>query len=71
VTVKVAPATVSVPVRGDVLVLAAKLTLVDPLPEPPLPAVMLSQDALLVAVHAHPPGAVTATDVVPAVAPTD
>jgi hypothetical protein len=71
VTVKAEPAIVSVPVRDEAPVLSAKLTVVEPLPEPLLPAVMLSQDALLVAVQAHPLGAVTATDVVPAVAPTD
>src|SRR6187431_517823 len=58
----------SVPVRADVVgfALAAKLTVPLPLPAPP--AVIVSHDALLVAVHAHP-AALTPTDPVDAAAP--
>ena len=59
VTVTVWPATVSVPVRGDVAVLAAMAKPTVPFPLPLAPDVMLSQEALLVAVHVHPVAAVT------------
>jgi hypothetical protein len=69
--VKVDPAIVTVPVRDDEPVLSAKLTVVEPLPEPLLPAVTVSQPLLLVAVQVHPLDAVTATVAVPAVEPAD
>ena len=59
VTVTVWPATVSVPVRGDVAVLAAMAKPTVPFPLPLAPDVMLSQEALLVAVHVHPVAVVT------------
>ncbi len=61
VTVKLLPASVSVPVRVEVDVFADALKLTDPLPEPDAPDVMVSQpELLLLAFHAHPAGAVTA-----------
>src|SRR4051794_30645245 len=51
VTVKVLPATVKVPVRGVVAVVAAAVKLTEPLPVPLPPALMVNQDALLVADH--------------------
>ena len=59
VTVTVWPATVSVPVRGDVAVLAAMENATPPLPLPLAPDVMVIQEALLVAVQLQPAGAVT------------
>ena len=53
------PATVSVPVRCEVEVLAVTLNVTVPLPEPLAPPLMVSHAALLVAVHPHPPPAVT------------
>ena len=50
VTVNVWPATVSVPVRGDVLVLAATEYVAVPLPVP-LPDVIVTQGRVLVAVQ--------------------
>jgi hypothetical protein len=52
------PAIVIVPVRAT-LGLAAAVKVTDPSPLPDAPLVMLSHDALLEAVHAHPAGAVT------------
>jgi hypothetical protein len=62
VTVNVCVAIVIVPVRAAP-VLAATVKPREPSPEPLAPLVIVSQDALLVAVHAHPLGAVTATGV--------
>ncbi len=61
VTVTVVPATVTVPVRDDVLVLAA---IVKPTIPPPEPLGMFSviHEALLCAVHAHPEPAVIHTN---------
>jgi hypothetical protein len=60
VTVKVCPATVSVPVRAaPVFAATVKATL--PLPLPDAAPVMLIQDALLAADQPQPPVAVTAT----------
>jgi uncharacterized protein YhhL (DUF1145 family) len=59
VTVKVVPATVSVPARDVVAVFAATLNVTEPLPDPLEPAVTVIQLALLVAVHPHPVPAVT------------
>ena len=49
--------------------LAEKFTV--PLPVPEAPAVIVSHEALLVAVHAHPTAAVTPTEPLEAAAPTD
>ena len=54
VTVTVCPATVSVPVRWVVAVLAATVKLTPPLPDPLAPAVMVIQLALVAAVHEQP-----------------
>jgi hypothetical protein len=71
VTVKVLPAIVNVPVRDEVDVVAAKLKLTDPLPDPDEPAVTVSQPVLLLtAVHEHPAAAVTETVPVPLLAAT-
>ena len=59
VTVTVWPATVSVPVRCEVEVLAVALKVTVPLPDPLAPPLMVSHAALLVAVHVHPVAAVT------------
>ena len=61
-TVNVMPATLSVPVRDVVAVLAVaeKLTVPLPLPEPPV--VIVSHEAPLVAAHAHPVTAFTPTE---------
>lgn len=64
VTVNVRPAIVIVPDR-DGPVVAATLNCTVPLPEPLLPCVTVIHGTLLVAVHAQPPGAVTATEPVP------
>jgi hypothetical protein len=66
--VTVLPATVSVPLRVDVSVLAATLYPTVPLPVPAAPLVIVSHVALLNAVHAHV--AVTPTEPVDAPAPT-
>ena len=60
VTVNVWPATVSVPLRGDVLVLADALKPTLPLPLPLAPLVTVSHPVLLLTpVQVHPVGAVT------------
>jgi len=71
VTVNVAPAIVSVPVRLDATVFAATLKPTVPLPEPVAPLVNVIQAALLAAVHAHPVAAVTLLLPVPAAAVKD
>ncbi len=60
VTVNVAPAMVSVPVRVDATVFAATSNVTAPLPDPVAPLVMLIQAALLAAVQLQPVAAVTA-----------
>ena len=60
VTVTAWPATVSVPTRCDVDVLAVALKVTVPLPLPLAPPLMVSHAALLVAVQVHPVAAVTA-----------
>ena len=70
VTVKVCPATLSVPVRADVAVFAVAEKLTVPFPLPGEPAVIASQDAPLVAVHAQPAAALTVTEPVEAAALT-
>jgi hypothetical protein len=62
VTVKVWPAIVSVPVRDEVLVLAATLYATVPLPVPLVPEVIVIQLALLAPVHVQPVPAVTVTE---------
>src|SRR5690349_8817248 len=64
VTVKVCPAIVSVAER-DPPVVAAALYATVPLPVPLAPDVIVSHDALLVAVQAHPAALVSATLPVP------
>jgi hypothetical protein len=59
VTVNVWPAMVIVPVRAAP-VFAATVKLTDPGPVPAAPAVIVIHDALLTAVHAQVPPAVTA-----------
>ena len=59
VTVNVAPAIVSVPVRLEATVLVATLKPTVPLPDPVAPLVTVIQVALLAALHAHPVPAVT------------
>jgi hypothetical protein len=69
VTVTVWPATVSVPVRAGPL-LAAIETVTLPFPVPLLPAVMVMNDALLVAVHVDVQLVVTLITPVPPLAST-
>ena len=71
VTVNVAPAIVSVPVRLEATVFAATLKPTVPLPEPVAPLVTVIHAALLAAVHAHPVGIVTSLLPVPAAAVND
>jgi len=72
VTVKGCPAIVNVPLRCDVLALAAALNPTAPLPLPLAPLVTVNHDVLLLTpVHAHPAGAVTAVDPVPPPVATD
>jgi hypothetical protein len=54
-----------VPVRQLPVVFADTLKFTEPLPVPPLADVIVMNDALLVAAHAHVDGAVTATVPVP------
>ena len=70
-TVKVWPATVSVPVRDDVAVLAVALKATVPLPLALAPEVMVNHVALLAAVQAQALVVVTLTDPVDAVSATD
>jgi hypothetical protein len=71
VTVYVPPATVIVPVRVDPVVFAAMVNATEPGPVEFAPLVMVSQDALLVAVQAQPAGVVTLTLPLPAAAAAD
>jgi hypothetical protein len=64
----VEPATASVAVRAAPA-LAATAKLIVPFPVPDAPAEMVTNAALLVAVHAQPVPAVTGTDPVPPAAP--
>ncbi len=61
----VLPAMVIVPERALVVVFAVVLKATEPFPEPEAPLVTVIQPLLLVAVHAHPFGAVTSTTPVP------
>jgi hypothetical protein len=70
-TVKANPAIVSVPLRLDVLVLAAMVNATVPEPDPDAPDVIATHGALLVAVHAHPAASVTVLLPVPPEAAID
>ena len=70
-TVNVAPAIVSVPVRLDATVFAATLKPTLPLPDPVAPLVTVIHAALLAAVHAQPVGMLTLLLPVPADAVND
>jgi hypothetical protein len=59
VTVKTSPAAVIVPLRGELVVLAAATYATVPEPDPLLPLVSVSHDAPLAAVHAQLPPALT------------
>jgi hypothetical protein len=61
----------SVAVRADVAVLGLAEKLTVPFPVPEAPAVIVSHDAPLDAVHGHPSAALTPTDPVDAAAPND
>ena len=72
VTENVCPPTVSVPVRGLVLALAATLKLTEPLPVPVAPLVTVNHPvSLLTPVHEHPDDAVIVAEPVPPAATTD
>ena len=71
VTVNVAPAMVSVPLRPIVEVLAATLNPTLPDPDPLAPLVTVIHGALLVALHAQPPNVDTRLVPVPPDAPND
>jgi hypothetical protein len=60
-TVKVWPATVIVPLRGEGSGLGATLKATEPLPEPGVPETMVMNEALEVALQLHPAGALTIT----------
>ena len=68
---KVCPATVSVPLRGEVDALAATLYGTVPLPLPLVAPVSVIQPAFDTADHVHPDPAVTPTLPVVAPEPTD
>jgi hypothetical protein len=70
VTVNATPPIVSVAERAVVVGFAVTVYVTDPLPLPVAPALMVTQAALAVAVHAHPVGEVTATVFVLAAKPT-
>ena len=70
-TVYVCPATVNVPLRGEVDVLAATLYGTVPLPLPLVAPLSVTQPALETADHVHPVPAVTPTLPVAAPEPTD
>ena len=71
VTVNVAPAIVSVPVRLEATVFAATSNVTEPLPDPLAPPVTVIHAALLVAVHGQPVATVTLLLPVPAAAVND
>ena len=52
-TVTVWPATVNVPLREAPVVLAAKLNVTEPMPDPLAPAVTVIHDVVVVAVQEH------------------
>ena len=59
VTVNVAPAIVSVPVRLEATVFEAMSNVAEPLPDPVAPPVRVIHAALLAAVHAQPVATLT------------
>ncbi len=65
------PAIVSVPVRGDVDVLAATVYATEPLPVPLAPLVTVTHETALEAVHGQAEGRVTVTEPCPPLAFTD
>ena len=69
--VTVWPATVIVPVRTVAPLFGLAETRTDALPDPALLDVIVIHGTLLLADHAHPPGAVTATVTSPPAAATD
>jgi hypothetical protein len=71
VTVKPLPAIVRAAERDEVVAFAAIVKPTPPSPLPVAPLVIVTHEAGLVAVHAHPAGAVTETLAVPPVAATD
>jgi len=71
VTVNVWPAIVAVPVRCAEDPFAAAVILTTPSPAPLAPAVIVSQDASLVAVHSQPLPASTVSEIGPPAAATD
>ena len=71
VTVNVAPAIVSVPVRLEATVFAATPNVTEPLPEPVAPPVTVIHGALLVAVQLHPVATNTLLPPLPAAAVKD
>lgn len=71
VTVNVAPAIVSVPVRLEATVFAATVNVTEPLPDPLAPPVTVIHAALLAAVQLHPVAAVTALVLLPPAAVND
>ena len=68
-TVTVWPATVSVPLRWAVDVLAVAPNATVPFPDPLAPLLIVSQAALLTAVQLQPVGALTAVEEEPAAGP--
>jgi hypothetical protein len=69
-TLKLCPATVAVPVRGVVAVLAATLKSTVPGPLRPVPFVKVRKPLVLFALHVHPACVVTLIVPDAAVAPT-
>ena len=60
-TVTVWPATINVPVRVAPVVFAPMLNVTEPMPDPLAPAVTVSQDVVVVAVHEQAVPAMTLT----------
>jgi len=71
VTIKVWPAIVAVPVRAAEDPFAAAVIPTIPSPAPLAPAVIVSQEALVVAVHSQPSPACTVSEMGPPAAATD
>ena len=65
VTVTLCPATVTVALCDNELVFAVAVMVTVPFPDPLAPLVTVNHAALLVAVHAHPVGAVTVAEPLP------
>ncbi len=66
---RVSPATVTEPVRLEVVVLSATAKTTEPLPVPLAPEDIVTHDTLLVAVQLHPEVVVTVAVCEPLVAP--